>query len=191
VILADPNTEIFQHLIKVYQGVSDKYIESYLWVKKCVEKGTVVYTPLVYKNPGGRRPGEEFDISFSIHVLWLLTDVAFIRRTQFTDEDEEHLCNWIAAKIPYKETGGRTGNRLYQQLCDLVRFPPSCYENISLCLLIEHRSGIRMGFATHLAIMARTIQEEFCASRCSDSWHSRSEETYPRRKGPVRLRSSS
>lgn len=42
------------------------------------------------------------------------------RRTQFNEEDEERLCNWIATKIPYKETGGRTGNRLYQQLCDLV-----------------------------------------------------------------------
>ncbi|KAI0304715.1 hypothetical protein BC826DRAFT_977866 [Russula brevipes] len=103
VILADPNTEIFQHLVKSYQGVPGKYIESYLWVKKCVEKGAVVYTPLVYKNPGGRRPGEE--------------------RTQFTEEDEEHLCNWIAAKIPYKETGGRTGNRLYQQLCDMASDP--------------------------------------------------------------------
>ncbi|KAI9462390.1 hypothetical protein BJY52DRAFT_145185 [Lactarius psammicola] len=103
VILADPNTEIFQHLVKNYQGVPGKYVESYLWVKKCVEKGTVVYTPLVYKNPGGRRPGEE--------------------RTQFTEEDEERLCNWIAAKIPYKETGGRTGNRLYQQLCDMANDP--------------------------------------------------------------------
>ncbi|KAG5644746.1 hypothetical protein DXG03_007875 [Asterophora parasitica] len=72
VILADPHTEIFAHLVKTYQGVPDKFIESYL-------------------------------------------------RTQFTDEDEEHLCDWIAAKIPYKETGGRTGNRLYQQLCELVR----------------------------------------------------------------------
>src|SRR6267142_2657013 len=59
VILADPNTEIFQHLVKSYQGVPGKYVESYLWVTKCVEKGAVVYTPLVYKNPGGRRPGEE------------------------------------------------------------------------------------------------------------------------------------
>ncbi|PFH54620.1 hypothetical protein AMATHDRAFT_134906, partial [Amanita thiersii Skay4041] len=99
VILADPNTEIFQHLVKSYQGVPNKYIESYLWVKKCIDKEQVVYTPLVYKNPGGRRPGEE--------------------RTQFTEEDEQNLCNWIAAKIPYKETGGRTGNRLYQQLCEL------------------------------------------------------------------------
>ncbi|KAF9480076.1 hypothetical protein BDN70DRAFT_878123 [Pholiota conissans] len=103
VILADPNTEVFHHLVKTYQGVADKYIESYLWVKKCIEKGAVVYTPLVYKNPGGRRAGEE--------------------RTQFTEQDEEHLCNWIAAKIPYKETGGRTGNRLYQQLCDLSGEP--------------------------------------------------------------------
>ncbi|EDR15052.1 uncharacterized protein LACBIDRAFT_300808 [Laccaria bicolor S238N-H82] len=103
VILADPNTDVFHHLVKIYQSDPDKYIESYLWVKKCIEKGTVVYTPLVYKNPGGRRPGEE--------------------RTQFTDEDEEHLCNWIAAKIPYKETGGRTGNRLYQQLCEQTNDP--------------------------------------------------------------------
>ena len=64
VILADPNTEIFGHLVKTYQG-SDKYIESYLWVKKCIEKGSVVYTPLVYKNPGGRRPGEECVYIFS------------------------------------------------------------------------------------------------------------------------------
>lgn len=60
VILADPNTEIFQHLVKNYQGIPGKYVESYLWVKKCVERGTVIYTPLVYKNPGGRRPGEEY-----------------------------------------------------------------------------------------------------------------------------------
>ncbi|CDO72343.1 hypothetical protein BN946_scf184977.g40 [Trametes cinnabarina] len=103
VILADPNTEIFQHLVKTYQGEPEKYVESYLWVKKCIEKGQVIYTPVVYKNPGGRRPGEE--------------------RTQFTEEDEQHLCNWIAAKIPYKETGGRTGNRLYQQLCEMAHDP--------------------------------------------------------------------
>ncbi|KAI0793402.1 hypothetical protein C8Q75DRAFT_848771 [Abortiporus biennis] len=103
VILADPNTEVFQHLVKTYQAEPEKFVESYLWVKKCIEKGAVIYTPVVYKNPGGRRPGEE--------------------RTQFTEQDEENLCNWIAAKIPYKETGGRTGNRLYQQLCEMVGDP--------------------------------------------------------------------
>ncbi|KAJ8515265.1 hypothetical protein ONZ45_g7298 [Pleurotus djamor] len=104
VVLADPNTEVFRNLVKVNQSSTDQqHIESYLWVKKCVEKNSIVYTPLVYKNPGGRRAGEE--------------------RTQFTDEDEEHLCKWIATKIPFKQTGGRTGNRLYQQLCDMGNDP--------------------------------------------------------------------
>lgn len=41
---------------------------------------------------------------------------------QFTEQDEERLCQWIAEKIPFKQTGGRTGNRLYQQLCERVSF---------------------------------------------------------------------
>lgn len=73
VILADPNTDVFQHLVKIYQGVPDKYIESYLWVKKCIEKGILTYTPLVYKNPGGRRPGEEYALlpSFPTNISTL------------------------------------------------------------------------------------------------------------------------
>ena len=48
-------------------------MESYLWVKRCIDKGQVIYTPVVYKNPGGRRPGEEY-ASTSIPVMvWSLT----------------------------------------------------------------------------------------------------------------------
>ncbi|CAK5280146.1 unnamed protein product [Mycena citricolor] len=119
VILADPDTEVFQHLVKTYQGMPDKYIESYLWVKKCVEREAVIYTPLVYKNPGGRRPGEEYAFLPFQHAGMLILD----RRTQFTEEDEENLAKWIAAKIPFKEIGGRTGNRLYQQLCEMSHEP--------------------------------------------------------------------
>ena len=90
-------------------------------MKKCIEKGTVVYTPLVYKNPGGRRPGEE-SVIFALFNPGTAIDDCH-RRKQFTEQDENNLCDWIAAKIPYKETGGRTGNRLYQQLCDLVSLP--------------------------------------------------------------------
>jgi hypothetical protein len=60
VILADPNTEIFQALVKTYQSLPDKYVESFLWVKNCVENGQLTFTPVVYKNPGGRRAGEEY-----------------------------------------------------------------------------------------------------------------------------------
>ncbi|KIY72777.1 hypothetical protein CYLTODRAFT_6905 [Cylindrobasidium torrendii FP15055 ss-10] len=99
VILADPNTPIFQTLIKSNENKPGVFVESYMWVKKCIESGVVAYTPVVFKNPGGRRKGEE--------------------RTQFSDDDDRLLCQWIAQKIPFKETGGRTGNKLYQQLIDL------------------------------------------------------------------------
>ncbi|KAJ7835172.1 hypothetical protein B0H14DRAFT_2280834, partial [Mycena olivaceomarginata] len=42
VILVDPNTDVFHRLIQAYQGVPEKHIESYLWVKKCVDKGAVL-----------------------------------------------------------------------------------------------------------------------------------------------------
>ncbi|KAI0029612.1 hypothetical protein K488DRAFT_56018, partial [Vararia minispora EC-137] len=103
VILGDQYSDSFQRLVHRYQSVQDKYVESFQWVKKCIDKGTVTFTPVVYKNPGGRRPGEE--------------------RQQFSEQDEMHLCQWIAEKIPYKETGGRTGNRLYIQLVERASDP--------------------------------------------------------------------
>ncbi|KZV71277.1 hypothetical protein PENSPDRAFT_650757 [Peniophora sp. CONT] len=103
VIIADHgNPEVFNHLVKVNNGFQN-HVETFQWIKKCIDTGEVDFTPLVYKNPGGRRAGEE--------------------RTPFTTEDEHHLCQWIAEKIPYKTTGGRTGNKLYQQLVDKADEP--------------------------------------------------------------------
>ncbi|KAJ3750197.1 hypothetical protein DFH05DRAFT_1385556, partial [Lentinula detonsa] len=104
VIIADSKTSVFSALVKHYQLTPHKYIESLEWVDKCIERQEVSFTPHVFKNPGGRRAGEE--------------------RTQFTEEDERKLCEWIAAKIPFKSTGGRTGNKLYQQLCEMQRNHP-------------------------------------------------------------------
>lgn len=42
------------------------------------------------------------------------------RRTAFTEDDEANLCTWIAAVIPFKESGGRTGNKIYQELVSRV-----------------------------------------------------------------------
>ncbi|TRM65764.1 hypothetical protein BD626DRAFT_627782 [Schizophyllum amplum] len=103
VILADPGDEDFKQLIKQYESDPDKYIEAFYWVQRCVELGAIHFTPVVYKNPGGRRAGDE--------------------RTNFTEEDERHLCEWMALKIPYKESGGRTGNKVYQQLCAMENNP--------------------------------------------------------------------
>ncbi|KAJ4486322.1 hypothetical protein J3R30DRAFT_3697829 [Lentinula aciculospora] len=103
VIIADSKTSVFNALVKHYQLTPHKYIESLEWVDKCIERQEVSFTPHVFKNPGGRRAGEE--------------------RTQFSEEDERKLCEWIAAKIPFKSTGGRTGNKLYQQLCEMSNHP--------------------------------------------------------------------
>ena len=59
VILADYETTVFMQLVKEYESSPDKYVEHFEWIGKCVAAGRVSYTPSVYKNPGGRRPGEE------------------------------------------------------------------------------------------------------------------------------------
>jgi len=41
----------------------------------------------------------------------------------FTEDDEANLCTWIAAVIPYKESGGRTGNKIYQELVSRANEP--------------------------------------------------------------------
>lgn len=117
VILADRDTDVFSNLVKQYQQDREKYIESHLWVKKCIDRGIFVYTPTVYKNPGGRRAGDEYVRPFR-NVLHSLKDSS--RRTSFTEDDEANLCGWIASVIPYKEAGGRTGNKIYQELVSRV-----------------------------------------------------------------------
>ncbi|KAF7320262.1 Myb-DNA-bind-2 domain-containing protein [Mycena kentingensis (nom. inval.)] len=98
VILADVHTEVWKSLVAKYQLEPNKHIEPYEWVKRCVDNGAMVHLEPVYKNPGGRKAGEE--------------------RTNFSEEDESNLIRWIAEKIPFKDAGGRTGNKLYQQLVD-------------------------------------------------------------------------
>jgi hypothetical protein len=42
------------------------------------------------------------------------------RATYFTESDDEHLQRYIARALPRKEAGGRMGNKVYQQLVELV-----------------------------------------------------------------------
>jgi hypothetical protein len=37
-------------------------------------------------------------------------------RTEFTEEDDEHLCQYIAEVLPQKDEGGRTGHFIYLDL---------------------------------------------------------------------------
>lgn len=37
-------------------------------------------------------------------------------RTPFTNDDDLHLAKYLARRIPYKDSGGRTGQVIYKQL---------------------------------------------------------------------------
>lgn len=156
VILADPNTEIFQHLVKSYQGVPGKYVESYLWVKKCVEKGAVVYTPLVYKNPGGRRPGEEY----------ARYPVSPVRRRVLTSFPGEHNSrkktrNTSAiGSLPRSLTRRRAVGLATDSTSNFVTW----YVTL-LCFLVLRpsetnlgkRPGVCVGHPSHMAVLARAL----------------------------------
>lgn len=60
VVLADNQTPAFMQLVKEYESSPGKYVEHFEWISKCIAAGLVSFTPSVYKNPGGRRPGEEW-----------------------------------------------------------------------------------------------------------------------------------
>ena len=42
-------------------------------------------------------------------------------RVPFTTQDDTNLCQYIASRRPEKDSGGRSGNKLYQDLVNLVR----------------------------------------------------------------------
>ncbi|KAI5121324.1 hypothetical protein M0805_003791 [Coniferiporia weirii] len=103
VTIASSQVEAFREMRKELQGSEDRFVENIKWLQTCIEQGLYYHSPNPVRNNGGRRPGDE--------------------RTAFSDEDEAHLCNWIATVIPYKESGGRTGNKIYQELVSRANSP--------------------------------------------------------------------
>ncbi|KAH8835209.1 hypothetical protein DL96DRAFT_1666083 [Flagelloscypha sp. PMI_526] len=99
VIIADINSSAFERLVTKYEKESDKHVESHLWVKQCVERKDLEFTPVAHHDRGGRKAGE--------------------LRNSFTREEDRLLCEYIAKRIPQKESGGRTGNKIYQDLVAL------------------------------------------------------------------------
>jgi len=43
------------------------------------------------------------------------------RRVEYTDEDDDHLCFYMAQCVPDPKEGGRMGNAIYKELEKLVR----------------------------------------------------------------------
>ncbi|KAF8261912.1 hypothetical protein EI94DRAFT_1833088 [Lactarius quietus] len=67
------------------------------FVDRCIDANRFVLEPVLGKGVlRGRKPGE--------------------RRTEFTEDDDEHLCQYIAEVLPEKGEGGRTGHFIYTDL---------------------------------------------------------------------------
>ncbi|KAF8475443.1 hypothetical protein JB92DRAFT_3051431 [Gautieria morchelliformis] len=97
VIIADDESPWFRTLIDRYDHYHNKFVESVAWIKHCVESGVYENTPVIKKNLGGRIPGN--------------------KRTEFTPADDNLLAGYIACRLPDPTMRGRTGNKLYQDLC--------------------------------------------------------------------------
>ncbi|KAE9394193.1 hypothetical protein BT96DRAFT_998740 [Gymnopus androsaceus JB14] len=71
---------MFEALVALFQLTPNKAIESLGWFKNCLDQGEVVFTPLLLKNPEGRRVGQG--------------------QVEFTDDDDQKFAHWIAANLP-------------------------------------------------------------------------------------------
>lgn len=67
----------------------------------------------------------------------MILKIRNISRVSFTGEDERHLVDYIATKIPAKEAGGRFSVNFYQELIDSV----SRYTSLRLYEELMRRSS--------------------------------------------------
>ncbi|KAI0255188.1 hypothetical protein BJV78DRAFT_1329928 [Lactifluus subvellereus] len=86
-----------------YKSLKDRYAVSrktYVrlsgFVDRCIYSRRFQLAPIIEKGVPGRKPGS--------------------RRTEFTEDDDEHLCQYIAEVLPDNNEGGRAGHFIYLDL---------------------------------------------------------------------------
>ncbi|KAF8576551.1 hypothetical protein K439DRAFT_1366926 [Ramaria rubella] len=104
VIIADEECPEFIALVGKFDHSYNKYVEGIPWVDRCVASEVYSNTPVIKKNYGGRVPGS--------------------KRTEFTATDDRQLAAYIACRLPGPHMRGRTGNKLYQDLCSKIDLYP-------------------------------------------------------------------
>ncbi|TFY70023.1 hypothetical protein EVG20_g2912 [Dentipellis fragilis] len=133
-----------------YDIVKDKWVHMSGWVDQCIERKKVMYPRPQFRNMGGTTAPKQGNSA--------------PRRSPvaFTEEDRLNLCRWIATKVPYKNDGGRNGNKIYKELVERV----SCSYNASLTILSDLFSVVRevrpvpLGSAPYVAGMEAALQDE-------------------------------
>ena len=59
VVISDKEEENFVNIVKHFSTSPQVHVEDHLWVKNCIDRGICVFSGIVWKNPGGRRAGNE------------------------------------------------------------------------------------------------------------------------------------
>ena len=59
VIISDKDAENFNEIVKRFVPYPQIQVEDHSWVKNCIDRGICVFTGTVWRNPGGRRAGDE------------------------------------------------------------------------------------------------------------------------------------
>lgn len=116
------------------------------FVQDCIRRNLyVLYLPQKKKMPG-RPPGRWCVASLLPDFTHLST--IFFRRTEFTAEDDDELCRYLAITCPYEEDGGRLGLGVYKELmrnacfsCVLIS-SASHYIICSIRIYLKHTHGL-------------------------------------------------
>ncbi|KAG9051123.1 hypothetical protein FS837_011969 [Tulasnella sp. UAMH 9824] len=111
VIVCDNTLPSFDTLARKYAHDNDVYVEPPEWVKTCIARNRFEHEQVVPKATGGRQKGS--------------------KRREYTVEDDENLAEYLGRRLPSKDMRGRTGNNIYQELCERVRprlLPVTCLE---------------------------------------------------------------
>ena len=86
-----------------------------------MDAGELEFSPMEYKSMGGRIAGSAWVIIVFKMILQILKADTPSSRNEYTKEDDLHLMEYIARRIPCKSMGGRLGNKIYKELLERVR----------------------------------------------------------------------
>ena len=93
-------------------------------------------------------------------------------RVEYTAEDDDHLCHFLAKRCPYLADGGRMGNAIYKELEKIVRISLSinltnsrltilaCFVFFPLFIgwvLVGSRLQESLGSSTYMAVLAKSV----------------------------------
>ncbi|KIM48753.1 hypothetical protein M413DRAFT_21084 [Hebeloma cylindrosporum] len=84
------------------------FVEPSTFVRHCIQYGRFYHKKPQVKKMGGRLPGRY--------------------RVEFTEDDDEKLCQYLSRILPDKESGGRQGLKVYQALCACAEHKPVEYK---------------------------------------------------------------